>query len=292
MRIMRTFKFAILPILLLIMNLSIRKGVFPTLWKTAKVIPLYKSGNKKDVNNYRPISLLPIFGKVLEKHVCNTLSDYLTENNILSKFQFGFRKSHSTCDALLSIKKHITFDLNRNLKVIMISIDLKKAFDLINHQILLSKLKAYGCDKKSIKWFSSYLRDRHSFVISKRKLSKLMKKSISVPQGGCLSAILFVLFINDIFKLPLTGKLYLFADDMTLIVSAKSYSELESNCNSDLKLIYNWLTKNRLIPNFDKSNFMLMGRPLNSTNIDLNFGQNKLKRVFESKRWELCLIIT
>ncbi len=116
-------------------------------------------------------------------------------------------------------------------------------------------------------WFESYLRDRHNFVISNKKISKPLRKDLSVPQGGCLSALLFIIFMNDIFELTLNGELFLFADDLTLIVYAKNYSELERNTNEDLRKINEWLNKNRLVPNLDKSNFLLMGRPLKTTSI-------------------------
>jgi hypothetical protein len=165
----------------------------------------------------------------------------------------------------------------------MVSIDIRKAFDLINHKILLQKLKAYGCDRKSLKWFKSYLRDRHNFVISNKRISKILHKNLSVPQGGCLSALLFIIFMNDIFELSLNGELFLFADDLTLIVFEKNYSELERNTNEDLRKISQWFNKNRLVPNLEKSNFMLMGCPLKSTTININFNGNDLNRVYETK---------
>jgi hypothetical protein len=265
------------------MNLSIKIGVFPTLWKTAKICPLFKSGDKKDVNNYRPISLLPIFGKILEKHVSNTLRKFFNENNLLYKRQFGFRKLHSTSDALLSIKRKIVYSLNKRQKCLMVLIDIRKAFDLINHNKLLQKLKAYGCDRESLNWFESYLRDRYNFVISNKKISKPLRKDLSVPQRGCLSALLFIIFMNDIFELALNDELFLFADDLTLIVYAKNYSQLERNTNEDLRKINEWLNKNRLVPNLDKSNFLLMGCPFKTTSININLNGNNLKRVYETK---------
>ncbi len=283
LRFLKLFKFSLMPIFLLIMNISIRDGIFPTLWKTAKLYPLFKSGSKKDLNNYRPIALLPILSKVIEKYVKITFTEYLNSKNLLSKLQFGFKKSHSTADAILSVIKSVSYALNNKQKCVMISIDLKKCFDLVDHEILIHKLRLYGCDTLSIKWFKSYLIDRYNFVMHNKHISDVRKTKLSVPQGGCLSTILFLVFINDIFKVIIFGILYLFADDLTLVVVAKTYDELEVKANSDLKAVREWLITNKLVPNIEKSNFIIMGCPLRSTKISLKLGNNELKRVYQTK---------
>jgi len=149
--------------LCLLFNKSLNEGIFPDLWKISKIIPIFKSGDKNVMNNYRSIAVLPIFSKIFEKIVYKYLFNYLTVNNILSNRQFGFRKSHSTVDALLGIQKKILANADKKMKVCVITLDLAKAFDTINHQFLLLKLLMIGLDALSIALFRSYLTDGHNF---------------------------------------------------------------------------------------------------------------------------------
>jgi hypothetical protein len=210
-------------------------------------------------------------------------TEFLNSNKLLSKLQFGFKKSHSTADALLSIIRYIAYALNSQQKCVMISIDLKKCFDTVDRELMLKKLELYGCDAYSLKWFKSYLIERYNFVVNNKCISDIRSSKLSVPQGGCLSTLLFLVFINDIFKLILYGMLFLFADDLTLVVKAKTYKELEVKANTDLKLIHKWLLTNKLVPNLEKSNFIVMGCPLKSTQITIKLGQHCLKRVNQTK---------
>ena len=284
MRFIKIFKFSLISHLLLLMNQSIEKSIFPIAWKVAKVFALHKSGNKSEPNNYRPISLLPIFGKIYEKHLETTFRYFLIQNKILSENQLGFRAKNSTIDAIISIINTISKALNSNQKSILITFDLKKAFDCIDHKILLRKLSQF-CDNKSIKLFESYLLNRYSFVVHNNKASKPKIPMLSVPQGGCLAPLFFIIYMNDILKLNLNGNLFLFADDMSLIINAKTYSELQLKISSDLKNIGKWLEVNRLVLNYKKSNFMIMGNPRMSSVMDINpeINGNLLMKVESTK---------
>ena len=145
-------------------NLSIISGVFPDQLKIARVIPLFKSGDKSIFTNYRPVSVLPAFSKILEKVIYNRLLDYLNKHEILSDNQFGFRKHHSTEYALTLLYDKISSAIDNNELTVGIFIDLSKAFDTVNHQILLDKLSHYGIRGVAFNWFVSYLSNRHQFV--------------------------------------------------------------------------------------------------------------------------------
>jgi retron-type reverse transcriptase len=146
MRFLKLFKFSLLTHLIMIINLSFTNSIIPSLWKISKVIPIYKKGSNKDCSNFRPISLLPIFSKIMEKYVHDLLLDYMEKNKLLSDYQLGFKRRHSTIDAVLAIIKLVANSLNNKEKCVVVSLDLKKAFDTISHKILLLKLKKIGCD--------------------------------------------------------------------------------------------------------------------------------------------------
>jgi retron-type reverse transcriptase len=227
-----------------LINCCPRYGVMPNIWKVAKVVPLFKSGNKNDFNNYRPISILPIVSKVIESIVFDHIHHYLLENKLLSDKQFGFRKKHSTIDALLGIQKSVLTAVEKKKKVCIISIDLYKAFDSVNHFLLLLKLFMIGFDFNAIKFFVSYLSNRYQSVSHNGKSSRLLRIKLGVFQGSILGPILFAIFINDLSRLALRGEIFFFADDCTLIITAENYGKLEIDANCDLFLIQNWLHTN------------------------------------------------
>ena len=270
--------------LLFLMNLSISTGCFPTAWKIARITALYKSGCRKSCQNYRLISVLPLLSKIIEKHIFKSFLHYLQNHKLLSDLQFGFRERHSTIDALLAIKQTIINALNRKKKCLIVCLDLKKAFDLVSHELLYLKLYKYGCDERSLKWFKSYLENRYQFVKTENSVSSIENiGSVSVIQGSILGPLLFSIYINDIFKIGINGFLALFADDMTLVVEGETYEDLEHKTNQNLCLINKWLKKNRLILNLDKSHFVVMGRPRSHLNINISIGSKSLSRVNDSK---------
>ena len=207
-----------------IFDLSFSCSVVPAQFKIAKVIPIFKAGDSSSMDNYRPISLLSSFSKILEKIVALRLTAYLETNNILSKWQFGFRSEHFTSHPMIHFLNKITEALNAKRHTISIFCDLKKAFDTCNHDILFSKLEKYRIKNTELLWFKSYLTDRKQFVSIKNKSSPLLNIFLGVPQGSILGPLLFLIYIND---LPLSSSFLslLFADDTTLLLSHNKSSD-------------------------------------------------------------------
>ena len=185
--------------LVIIFNKSFRQRCFPETLKIAKVIPIYKGDDAANPNNYRPISLLSVFDKLLEKLMYNRLDSFLHKHKIFYKYQFGFRQNHATTNALTEVTYYIYKSLDEGNYVFGIYIDLKKAFDTVQHDILLSKLQHYGIRETAFEWFKSYLTKRKQYVIANGTQSDISELcDYGVPQGSVLRPMLFLLFINDI----------------------------------------------------------------------------------------------
>ena len=180
--------------LLKIFNLSIATGVVPNDFKLAKVIPIFKTGDTQLVTNYRPISILPGFSKLLERLVANRLNKYISKYNILSKSQYGFRANYSTQLALIDLVDKISSSLDKCNHTVGIFVDLSKAFDTIDHEILLSKLNRYGIRGTALEWFKNYLTDRKQFVFRDGIKSSVKSIICGVPQGSILGPILFLIY--------------------------------------------------------------------------------------------------
>jgi len=172
-------------------------GTFPNDWKSAKVTPIFKQGGRSDMNQYRPISVISAIAKVFERIVYNQLSSYLSENNILSPYQSGFRSFHSTVTALLEATDNWAFNIDRGYVNAVVFLDLKKAFDTVNHPILLSKLYSYGVKGNAYELLSSYLDNRTQKCAVNGVLSKSCTLICGIPQGTILGPLLFLLYIND-----------------------------------------------------------------------------------------------
>ena len=239
-----------------IANLSIESGTFPTQLKIARIVPLYKGGDKKRATNYRPISLLSVFAKILEGLVYDRLVSYFEEKHLFTDAQFGFRKNKSTKAALIRFINRIQHAVDDHLKTAAIYIDLKKAFDTVDHEILLNKLLKYGIRGVVIDWIKSYLNDRKQFIETENEVSLL---KCGVPQGSKLGPLLFLIYVNDLPSVLKETSPTLFADDTTIHGTASNYDELARKINSDLSKLSEWFKANKLTLNVQKSFSCIFG---------------------------------
>src|SRR2546425_2254388 len=222
------------PILATLINHSIDKGIFSDALKVAKILPIYKSGDKTLISNYRPISLLTVFSKIYEKIILKRFDSFLIKHQILYDMQFGFRKNHSTQLALASYIDCITAALDKNQFTMSIFIDLSKAFDTINHTILLQKLEYYGVRGLVNDFIKSYLTNRLQYVEIENISSNPMKITCGIPQWSILGPLLFLLYVNDTHTCANLLKFFLFADDTTILFSSDDINLLINTVNNEL----------------------------------------------------------
>ena len=249
---------AVGPLILHLVNSSISSLTFPDSWKVAIVTPIHKSGDQQNPGNFRPISILPALSKILEKVVCSQLTSYLITNHVLSSSQYAYRPSHSTEDAVLDIVEWAARSVDAGDVASLTSIDLSKAFDSIDHQLLLTKLGWYGI---SPHWFSSYLSGRSQLV--RGGSTAALPLSHGVPQGSIVGPILFLIFVNDLSCFLPHGHLVSYADDTQILDSAPSslrdLQVLKSRAEENIKCLQHWFSLNSLKMNAEKTCFTLLG---------------------------------
>ena len=183
------------------LNVSLRHGEFPDAWRLGLVTPLPKTGDLLNANNWRPITQIPLIGKLLEKVVNAQLQNYLDIEDILSKYQFGFRKNKSTTCAVFKLITDLFEAIDKKETSQLLYIDYKKAFDTVDHTILLGKLQYYyNLDVLSLKWFSSYLSNRKQQIVKADVTSEICTLEYGVPQVSVLGPTLFIMYVNDIFQ--------------------------------------------------------------------------------------------
>ena len=199
-----------------IINLSLQKGIFPDKLKIAKVIPIYKADDPSHFTNYRPISLLSNFSKFFEKVMYNRMIEFAEQYNILYRCQFGFRKNYSTSHALIDLINRISSAIDQRETTVGVFLDLSKAFDTLDHQILFTKLEHYGIRDVALQWIKSYFSCRQQFVQINQTCSSMQTIKCGVPQGSILGPLFFILYINDLPKASKLTELLRFADDTSI----------------------------------------------------------------------------
>ena len=266
-----------------LINLSLETGFVPNEMKIAKIVPVFKDGDCHEYTNYRPISLLSSFAKLLEKIVARQLIGFLNAHNILYEHQYGFRSNHNTSQPVLHFYDKIYNSLNQkpSAKTLSIFVDLKKAFDTVDHSILLKKMAHYGIRETSNVWFENYLFEREQFVNINGVDSDIMKIVCGVPQGSVLGPLLFLLYIND---LPNATEFLtlLFADDTTFQYSGDNLDLLFEKSNFELEKASIWFKANKLTLNVKKTKFMLFcdkKSQINLQYLNLKIGDKLIEQV-------------
>jgi retron-type reverse transcriptase len=259
-----------------IINLSISMSSVPLRWKRTRVTPIFKGGDLTDRSCYRPISVLPLLSKVLERHVSEKLYSYLTVNQLISNNQSGFRKNHSCQSLLIKLTDFLLHNMDQGKFSGLTMLDLRKAFDLVDHSLLLQKLHLYGLDDQALSWFTSYLKDKEFQVKIENELSSKASIKSGVPQGSILGPLLFIIHMND---LPLhlnDTQIDMFADDSTQYVSGRSVQSVQKQLSTEILPIIQWTETNKMVLNEQKTKAMFIAstRKVSEISQDLNITIN------------------
>jgi len=260
-KLLKCIKYELVDCITIIINQSFTTNIFPDQLKLAKVIPLYKKNEDYLFDNYRPISLLPSISKVIERIMHFQIIEYFHEHNLMYNSQYGFRQNHSTELATLEIIDKIAYQMDRNEIPLNIFLDLSKAFDCLNHEILLHKLEYYGFCESSCLLMKSYLSNRKQFVNFGDTESDYLEVKIGVPQGSILGPLLFLIYVNDLVHATSSFRPVIYADDTTLGACISYFgnqqSIIEENINNELLNVHAWLNLNRLSLNVQKTKAMI-----------------------------------
>ena len=268
--------------------------VFPEIWKKANVVPIFKKGSRQDFKNYRPISLLPICGKIFERIIFNSIFNFIEERKLLSQNQSGFKPQDSCVHQLLSITNSIysSFDCNPSLEVRGVFLDISKAFDKVWHDGLLLKIKSFGITGKLLKLMQSFLSNRFQRVVLNGQYSDWKNISAGVPQGSILGPLLFLIYINDLPN-ELQSDVKLFADDTCLFSVIKDKIDSANELNSDLEKISNWAVQWKMSFNPDPSKqateLLFSRKRIQENHPDLRFNNTVVSRVTNQKHLGVLL---
>ena len=268
--------------LVYLFNVSLASGIFPPKWKIATVIPLFKGGTRQEVGNYRPISLLPLPGKILEKIVHNRISVFLETNKLLCDEQCGFRKEHSTTDSIANLTDTLFTAINNKETCLAVFIDLKKAFDTVNHNILLRKLQQLGICGQLLIWVSNYLHERVQRTLANGVLSQALSVSCGVPQGSILGPLFFISYTNDVKQCLGDVGLGLYADDTVIYTHNANLLTAQTQLQNKLNEFATWCKMNALTINIKKTKLMVFGsrsKVKRATNVTLLVNGTHVQRV-------------
>ena len=268
------------PILVHTINASLTQGIFPSDLKCAKVLPLFKGGSKVDISNYRPISLLPIFSKIYERVMHTRIYKFLNSKDAIYSGQYGFRKGHSCEHALLSAQHNILHALDKKQIAILLLIDFSKAFDMVDHKILIDKLDHYGIRSNALLWMKSYLLNREQYICNGKNKSSIRSIKYGVPQGSILGPLLFIIYVNDIPEISRLAKFVMYADDANIIIYGSNMNEIQSKIEQVISKLQVWVGQNGLKMNLKKTKYMLFAnKNIKTNNIEIFIENTKIERV-------------
>jgi len=279
------------PLLTNLINFSFETGTLPEQLKVSKIVPIFKKGAPDEIGNYRPISILSVFLKIFEQTVSIRLQSYLKKFDILTEKQHGFQNSKSTESAAFQLLKTVYSNLNEQRITAILACDLSKAFDLIDHELLLAKMERYGFRGVALNWFRSYLVDRQQYVSiisadnENECRSFINKTSLGVPQGSILGPVLFNIFINDL-PLFVDSDLVMYADDTTAVFSAGTQEELLEKARTTVEQLNVWFNKNNLKLNLEKTNLIIINNYAGFTLTN----QIQINNVFISELKSICFL--
>ena len=266
------------------LNMSLNTGEFPGEWCVGLITPLPKTGNLLDANNWRPITQIPLIGKLLERIVNSQLQSHLQNINVLNKNQFGFTQNKSTSHAVFKLITDLYENVDSKNISQLLYIDYRKAFDTIDHGILIKKLQTYyNISNASVRWFENYLSNRKQKIVKPQQCSILNPVTVGVPQGSILGPTLFIMFVNDLFNV-INGdecKMIMYADDTVVYTASKTLDEGYTHLERNLGLIIDWCNNNKLTLNVGKTKHMVIGPTLNE---NLVVGKNL---IYKNKQIEI-----
>lgn len=241
-----------------IVNKILEKGIYPEELKTAKVIPVYKKGAQDELNNYRPISLLSTFSKIVEKVAKSRMINFINSTFMFDKYQYGFQRKNSTLGATADLLDHISSELDKNKYVIAVFVDLQKAFDTVNIELMLEKLNKMGFRGICHNLLRTYSTERKQYTVVNSSNSNQQNVTVGVAQGSVLGPLQYLLYVHSLKLVNLGCKYFMFADDTVLVYSAENEDELEQAINRDLDLYSQWLCYNKLTINIKKTVYMII----------------------------------
>lgn len=277
----------IAPALTHIINLSFSCCTCPQAWKQAKIVPLPKDKKLSfSGSNSRPISILPVLSKILESIVHDQINNYFYTNDLLTDFQHAYRKSHSTATALTHMSDDWLRETEKRNITGVVFLDFSAAFDIIDHDLLLTKLSCYGFEKSAITWMYSYLSNRTQTVFFNGSLSGIRNITCGVPQGSCLGPLLFNIFTNDLPYILRKANIVMYADDSTIYTSASTQMELQTVLNKELQYVVDWVELNKLALNIVKTNCMILGSNYNINKnpvINIKINNTVIEQVHETR---------
>ncbi len=286
MKLLKSVKDSLLKPITLIVNQMLTTGIFPDKLKTAKVTPIFKKDDDTLFSNYRPISILPAISKIFEKVIFKQLFDHFQEKRLFYSAQYGFREGHSTELAALELVDRITIEMDKMNTPISIFLDLSKAFDTLDHEILLEKLSYYGISGTSHNLITSYLSNRNQFVDFDGIKSNTLPLTTGVPQGSILGPLLFLIYINDIAFASNLFKFIIYADDtnlntnIELVARNNPGNDISTVLNIELAKVSDWLCSNKLSLNVKKSKYMVFHKPQKNVNpLQLCMNETEIDRV-------------